>query len=166
MSGGARKTASAMSRALRILDGRDHSRRQLEQKLLDRNFDADEVEQVLTKLVDLSYLDDSRFARSLAQHRVLRSLRGFADARMKLRQAGLDDKLIEETLEDLREKEDEKEICMKAARNKARKLHVTDREKWRAKMVLHLKGRGFPAAMIRETVLKLDRMYPDICNEE
>lgn len=166
MTGGARKTAGAMSRALRILDGRDHSRRQLEQKLLDRNFDADEVEQVLTKLVDLSYLDDSRFARSLARHRVLRSLRGFADARMKLRQAGLDDKVIEETLGDLREKEDEEEICMKAARNKARKLRETDRKKWWSKMAQHLKGRGFPAAMVRETILKLDRMYTDGCSEE
>jgi len=145
------KVKDPFETAIRILTAREHSSHQLRVKLQNREFTEAEIVQTLTKLVELSYLDDLRFARLLIRNRVIRKLRGFADARQKLYFAKVGNEIMEQALSEAREEIDEREICMEAALKKQHSLRETNRRKRFEKISRHLAGRGFPAQIIRET---------------
>ena len=146
------KTKDPFETAIRILTAREHSSFQLRVKLKKREFTESEIVQTLTKLVELSYLDDLRFARLLIRYRVLRKLRGFADASQKLYFAKVGNEIMEQALSEAREEISEREVCMEAALKKQESLHEINRRKRFEKIARHLAGRGFPAQMIREIV--------------
>ena len=57
-------------RALRILSHREHSISELRKKLKMRDFSGAAVERVVTRLVRLELLDDSRFAEAFVREKV------------------------------------------------------------------------------------------------
>ena len=149
------RSRKAMDTAVRILAAREHSRAQLERKLLDRGFDGAVVDEVLTRLREISYLDDARFAAACARERVLRRGYGFSGAMHKILEAGVAREIAETAIKDLRGEVDEKELCMKAAMKKAALLNETDRTKFREKVRRHLAGRGFEFEVIQDVVEEL-----------
>jgi regulatory protein len=96
--------------ALRILTRRDHSQAELRKRLVDKGFDAEQIEATLQRCLDLGYLDDARYALTRAVslmnqgravgHRVL------AD----LRQRGVSEELAEQALAAARESCDEETL--------------------------------------------------------
>lgn len=76
--------------ALRLLTRREHSRRELFNKLTARGFAARPVDAVLEQLSEQGWLDDRRFAESYARQRIQK---GYGPMRVayELRQAGIDD---------------------------------------------------------------------------
>jgi len=60
---------SALQVGLRLLARRDHSRRELERKLLRRGHEADEIASALIRLAELGYMDDAAFASGLVRRR-------------------------------------------------------------------------------------------------
>ncbi|PNU18996.1 recombinase RecX [Geothermobacter hydrogeniphilus] len=82
--------------ALRLLTRRDHSRAELQRKLLQRGFDAEAVTRVLDRCRQLGYLDDRRYAEQLA-----RSLAGSGRAvgrrlELELKKRGIESSLVEQ----------------------------------------------------------------------
>ena len=71
----------AYARALRLLGQRAHLRAALRRKLLQRGFDADEVDAALDRVAAAGYLDDARTAQQLAEEG--QSRRGWGKARVK-----------------------------------------------------------------------------------
>jgi len=142
----------AFDRALTLLTGRDHSGKQLERKLVTRGYDREEIRQVLTKLEDLSYLDDLRYACMVIRDRVNMKCRGLNDARVKLMEAGVEKEIIEQAINDTQDEIDEYESCKIAANKKASTLRESDRQKRYIKLSRHLASRGFPFDTVREIV--------------
>lgn len=138
--------------AIRILAPREHSSYQLRKKLQDRNFTTTEIEQTLTKLVELSYLDDLRFARLVIRDRVENKLRSFADAKQRLYQAKVSSEIQQQALEEAKDDINESEICKLAALKKEKSLLEKDPKKRYQKIARYLQNRGFPASMIWETL--------------
>ncbi len=94
-----RKPATALQRALGLLTRREHSRKELVRKLVQRGVDAGEVEAAVDKLAGAGWQDDARFAESLVRSRAstgygplhIRAELGTHDLPAEVRQAALDD---------------------------------------------------------------------------
>lgn len=66
------KQLSAMQRGLNLLTRREHSKKELERKLLAKGLDQDEVSHTLNRLSEAGWQDDVRFAESVLRARVSR----------------------------------------------------------------------------------------------
>lgn len=85
-------------KALELLTRREHSRRELARKLVDRGFEADMAAQAVDDMAGRGWQDDGRFAQSLARSRML-SGQGPLRIRAELRMHGIDDAGIEAALD-------------------------------------------------------------------
>lgn len=83
--------------AMKLLAQREHSRYELQSKLLIRRYDREAVEKILDELSLDNLQSDVRFARSYTR---MKMQRGFGPIRIRqeLHDRGIDDDLIEECL--------------------------------------------------------------------
>jgi regulatory protein len=84
--------------ALRFLALRDHSRQELRQKIIAKDFPPAEVDEVLEHLAGKGYLDDARYARRLAAYLGRERMMGPRRIVQKLLQKGLSPDLVEEAV--------------------------------------------------------------------
>ncbi len=84
-------------RALYLLSYREHSSKELTDKLL-RGYDADIAQQVVDKMEEIGLLDDMRYGRTLAKSLIEHKKFGLQRASYEMRNKGLDRELIEELL--------------------------------------------------------------------
>ena len=81
-----------------LLARREHSARELRLKLISRDFDADEIDLAIERLIDEGLLSDARFAAAFVASRV-RKGQGPIRIRGDLEQRGVAGELIEAALE-------------------------------------------------------------------
>lgn len=138
----------AKNSAYRYLTIRPRSRREVEQKLLDREFPPDIISPVIDHLVKLGYLNDEQFARQWAASRV-RS-RGFGRRRLEqeLRIKGVSRDIISESLRDLFVEAPEAEVARKEADKKLRTLARFEPEVRRRRLAGFLERKGFSSEII------------------
>lgn len=74
---------------LRLLANREHSQKELVNKLLPKGFDRDEILSVITELAEQGWQSDSRYAESYARRRIQKGYGPIAVA-YELRQNGAD----------------------------------------------------------------------------
>jgi regulatory protein len=84
--------------ALRLLALRDHSRQELRQKIIARNFPPAEVDAVLEHLAGKGFLDDARYARKMAAHLSKDRMLGPQWIVQKLIQKGIPRDLVDEAV--------------------------------------------------------------------
>jgi regulatory protein len=83
--------------ALRLLARREHSRLELKRKLLSKQFPADLIDSTLAMLSEKGWQDDQRFAEMYVRARIERG-DGLLKLQMKLRECGLSEALMAQTL--------------------------------------------------------------------
>jgi regulatory protein len=93
------KPPETKATALRLLALRPHATAELRRKLLQRRCPAGEIEETLSRLGELGYLDDLAFARALVTRRS--SSRGPALIAQELAAKGISRTLAQEALSDL-----------------------------------------------------------------
>ncbi len=135
----------AYASALRLLARREHSERELHQKLIARRFSDTLIDQVLAQLIDAGLLSDSRFAELYARGRIER---GYGPLRIQaeLRKRGVSGALTERTLAE------STRSWIESARQERSKrfgpcIPADHRE--RAKQMRFLQQRGFTGEQIR-----------------
>jgi len=106
---------SAKSIAVKLLARREHSVKEIRQKLAQREFDDSEIEQAIAELKQGGWISDERFTEAYIR---MRQARGFGPVRIaiELRERGVDDALVDQYLdpgapawlESLREQYDKK----------------------------------------------------------
>lgn len=140
--------ASLKERAFRLLARRDHSHSELARKLANYGGTPEDIEETLSRMVELGLLNDRRFAAAWVRSKA--GGHGAARLRHDLMQRGVSRDIIEETL--LAEAPD-------AELERARGLWLrrygsapADRREW-AKQARFLQSRGFSSDVIR-TLLK------------
>ncbi|PWK92769.1 regulatory protein RecX [Fulvimonas soli] len=89
---------SAYAKALGLLARREHSRRELGQKLRRGGYAGDEADEALARLGEQRYQDDGRFAEVLIRNRIAQGY-GPARLRAELKNHGLPDARIRALLE-------------------------------------------------------------------
>lgn len=130
--------------AVKLLSNRLHTREELRRKLLLRKYDKSLIEQALDRLAELRVLNDEQFAEVFLQNLIHYKNFGFYGLKMKLRQRGLENNLIERLLADF-SVEDELEIGRRAI---ARKAGDTE------KIIRTLKSKGFRSEVINKLIKK------------
>ncbi len=131
----------AMDTALRILGIRDHSKAELGQKLADRGFDDQTVEETVQKLVGYGYIDDERFAQS-----VIRSYSGLGRGGItrQMQKRGIDPQIWRPLVDQI-DSEEEFSRALEAARKHTTpsKIASLSKEVWQRRLVGFLARRGF-----------------------
>lgn len=145
--------AKARDAAYRYLAYRPRSRAEIEQKLQDKEFNETIVERILTDLERLGYINDRQFAGQWARSRV--RLRGFGRRRIEreLRDKGVDQDIIKETLAEVFADEGEIETARQVAAKKLATMKAVDHQTRKRRLAGFLEQKGFPYDVIW-TVLK------------
>lgn len=124
-------------KALQLLATRAHFRRELEAKLAQRGYPAEEIAAALDRLTEQKYLDDRATARVFVESRQERTSEGRARLRSELLKRGAPEEAIDAALAELTPEDD-----TPAAREAA--------ERWRLKggvdpraLARHLERKGF-----------------------
>ncbi len=141
---------SAKNKALELLGYRDHSKKELTDKL-KRRFDEQTARLAVEKMCELKLLDDREFARKLCAELI--ELRGKSKraAAQKLYEKGVSREISEQTLAEYEDDETEaiRELVKKKYLDK-----LADRDK-RAGVYAALMRRGFRSENIREVLNEL-----------
>lgn len=143
----------AKNSAYRYLTIRPRSRRELADKLRDREFSDHIVDAVLEHVTRLGYLDDGKFAAQWAAGRIRG--RGFGRRRLEqeLRTKGISRDIIKVTLDTLFEEAPEAKTARKEAEKKLRTLTRFEPEVRRRRLAGFLERKGFSSEIIR-TILR------------
>jgi len=145
-----RDRKNALTHAMRLLAARDHGRAELEGKLKKKGFDPQAIASVMKRLDQLGLLNDRSFAGSCMAGMSRRRPEGKFKTRARLKQKGVSDEIIEETLAGY----DQSELCRNAAERKLRTLSGPP-ETVKKKLTTFLRNRGFDWSTIKETVNEL-----------
>jgi regulatory protein len=133
---------------LRLLTRREHSRKEIEQKLALKGYQQQQVVEVLAELTKQSWQDDNRFAESFIN---MRRKKGFGPVKVayELRQQGIDKDTIEQLIH--AKSDDWQESLEQIYRKKFANLVVKDNIE-RSKRIRFLIQRGFPNGMIIDVI--------------
>jgi regulatory protein len=145
MPSGSGSTLSPEMVAMNLLARREHSRAELIDKLLKREFDPADVETTVASLVERNLVSDERFAESFATGRMRRG-QGPVRIRQELRQRGVADALIDACLVTLAP--DWGGIAIEVRRKKFGAA-VPDEFKEKARQMRFLQYRGFTTEQIQ-----------------
>lgn len=131
-----------------LLARREHSRRELQQKLSRRGFDEGLVDEVIEELAGKNLQSDERFTAAYVHER---SGKGFGPLaiRQVLRQRGIDDPTIEQHLD--RNDPQWTFLAGKVSQRRFGVIESGDRQTY-AKAVRFLQQRGFPDEQIRRAL--------------
>lgn len=134
--------------AVRLLNQRARSERELEQRLLDKEFPAHLVAEVIQRCRDNHMLDDRAFAEQWVNERQRHLKRSTAMLRRELKHKGLSDNIIEEALDAVDESEQEDIMISllekKAASIKTPPADYHEKQKMLKRIVGVAARRGFP----------------------
>ena len=89
---------TAKTVAVKLLTRREHSAHEIREKLRQREFDSDEIEQTIEELKVDGWLSDERFTEAYIR---MRQLKGFGPVRiaMELKERGVDELIVEAQLD-------------------------------------------------------------------
>jgi regulatory protein len=145
-------SAAALERAFRILARRDHTCKELAEKLRQKGHGHAAIDGALARCRELGYLDDAKTAMTIAGY-LARNGYGPLRIRQTLGQKGLDDTVIEKALTRCG---DEDNQVLSAGRVLEKKRSRLDREadpwKRRQKAYRFLAGRGFSSTVINRVI--------------
>ncbi|MEE8413295.1 MAG: RecX family transcriptional regulator [Dehalococcoidales bacterium] len=134
-----------------FLSYRPRSEPELRDRLHRRGFDDDNIETVITRLKEQGLIDDTAFAQFWKDNRESFSPRSQWLTRLELRQKGVTDEIIDQTVATI----DDEDSAYRAALKKARGLPASDYQSFRRRLGEHLKRRGFSYGVINDTVFRI-----------
>jgi regulatory protein len=152
------QTGSPFDCSLRILALRDHSEFELRTKLRQKGYEESGIAECLTRLRELGYLDDARFARHFASS-AIRNGRGYGTRlKLELARRGVESGIISETLSELSDEFSERDVLGDLV---ARRFSGFDperaTEKERRRVVGYLQRKGFSLSAIMQQLKGWER---------
>lgn len=141
----------AKSAALRFLSARPRTAAEVQGRLAKAGFAAEVVEDVVSWLQGLGYLDDEAFARGWVESRVRLKPMGALRLAQELRQKGVCRETVAQTLAGVT-REQEVEWAFAVAAERLRRMKNVPKEVARRRLYGLLERRGFRPDVIREVV--------------
>ncbi|MBO8167681.1 MAG: regulatory protein RecX [Thermoanaerobacteraceae bacterium] len=141
----------AMAAALRLLNYRWYTEKELKQKLQDKGYHQETVEKVVARLKELDYINDERYAEIWIQDRVKLKPVGRVRLLHELAEKGIERNLAEEKIGQMLTPEQEYLLALGIARKKLGRSRV----RW-DQLAAHLLRRGFPWEVIDRVGRELD----------
>jgi len=140
------------SRALRFIEYRPRSVREVAVKLRQLKIAREDVAKVVNKLLAQRFLDDKKFAQLWVEHRRGASPRGSFLIGKELRAKGIEQKIIDEVLPI--EAEEELELAIQLAEKKIRTTNDPQ------KILAFLARRGFRYDVSKEALERMSQLSP------
>lgn len=143
--------------ALRLLARRAHSIYELRRKLTAKKFPTEQVAPVLDDLEQCGFLNDTEFAKSFIEEKILEGKSGTAKIRNGLRAKGVSKDIVDELLSVAISPEEQYDAAMSVGKRKLKVLfsrHMPE-QKVMQSLYSFLLGRGFPHDLIRDVIKEL-----------
>ncbi len=143
-----REYRKAWESALRLLNYRERSIKELEGRLREKHYSPSSIDAVIKRLLELDLLDDRKFARLWVRSRIQFKPRSAWLISRELREKGIEEEVIQEVIEEEFTPEQEQAAVMGLAEKQARRYRGEDPGKAREKLFAYLARRGFSPDMI------------------
>jgi regulatory protein len=140
----------AVAAAVRALEQRLQTRRELSTRLLRKGFSPGTTEAALDKLAGYGYLNDERFAEVWIENRLAHRPRGKRMLEQELRQKGVDRQIVEETVAGM--EIDDRAAALELAQKRLRSVQGLPPDEQKKKLTGILARRGFDYGVIRATL--------------
>jgi regulatory protein len=147
--------------AMRYLESRLHSRRELKTKLTRKEIGESIIEGVLDDLQRMNYLDDARFAVTKAASSARHKHHGPRRAMAELLRAGVKSDVAKKATAEVYQASDSLTIAMNLALRQAPRLKKLDPPVARRRLIGMLLRRGFDFESIKPVVAKVLGKDPD-----
>jgi regulatory protein len=152
----------ALEYAMLFLSYRPRSQREMSERLKRKGFEPEVTAAVLEDLKNLRLIDDSQFARDLAESRIKNRLQGDARVREDLIRKGIDRKLAEDAVRDLSDAEredvpDEDERAYQALVKRRNQIHNADDRTVQRRLFGYLSRRGFAYDTVERALQRFKR---------
>lgn len=133
-----------------LLSRKSYFKKDLVQKLKQKEYEEEDITFIINKLFDYKYLDDERLAQAFISDKKRFSKKGPRFIQQALVQKGVDRELISQLLEKGYSDDEEAELCEKEAIKKlsAYQRKETDPYKLKHKLYGYLAGKGFSSSTI------------------
>jgi regulatory protein len=155
----------AVSTAMRALEQRMQTGRELRTRLLRKGFDNETIDAALAKLSDVGYLNDERFAELWIENRLAHRPRGKRMLEQELRQKGIDRQIVDETVAGM--DIDDRAAALELARKRLKSVQSLPLDEQKKKLTGILARRGFDYGVIRATLeTVLGEQFDDIYDSE
>lgn len=142
----------AKQSALRLLEIRPRSQREIHERLRQRGFDADTITAVTARLSAVGLIDDTAFATYLVELRQRASNRGGSAIRQDLRRHGIDTSTISTVADSHNLGADDEAHALTYARKISRRLRGLDRTTFTRRLGGALQRRGFTGSAMRHAM--------------
>lgn len=147
----ARRADRAANVSMTALTRRGMSRWELEQILVARELDPDEVETELDRLAGVGLIDDAALAETIVRTQHERKGLGRSALVAEMRRRHIDPAQIEESLEQLGD-DSELERAKELAHKRAPQLRSLDQTTAKRRLTAFLMRKGYPSSVIRTAV--------------
>ena len=148
------------SKVFKYLARREHSRRELFNKLIRKDYDSAEINFVLEEMCAKGYIDDERFAETWIRHRLESKPRGPYLIRAELTRKGVEAEIQARLLARLMPPEKEFELALELAESWLAKRTVSESEQeifeLRKKLFRYLSQKGFRRSTAKEIAIELN----------
>ena len=149
----------AREQALRLLNHRLRTRREIEQRLRGNEWSSSVITRVMTRLEQAGLIDDARFARLWVEERLRLRPIGVTLLRRELRDKGIDEATIEATLQDREDQQDDAALAYGLLQRRQRQYDGLDPQVSARRMAGFLARRGFDGETVYKAVNRiLDEM--------
>ncbi len=146
----------AYSYSLRLLNYRAQSIKGLTDKLKLKKYPQDIIDRIVSEFKKSGYLDDRNFARAWVEDRMNFNPKAPRVLRIELKQKGISDNIIENTLSDINKRYNFTQIAYGLAKNRFKVLRsVHDAKKKKKRIFDYLIRRGFKFSTIYEVLNKV-----------
>lgn len=148
-----------MQAAFTLLSYRSRSKKELHDRLKKKEVDEKNIKEISGRLEELGYLNDINFAKNMANYRKTQGKgREFIKNDLKLK--GVDNKVIEETLENLYLSDtEEMNQIRQIAKSKFKLMKNQPAEETKNKLLGFLSRRGFPIDKIFDVLKELRKDF-------
>lgn len=138
--------------AMRYIEKRMQSRRELQQKLTQAEYGPAIIESVLEQLTEMNYVNDARFAESRAESAATYKHHGPNRARMELAKKGVDRETARRVVEQVYESKDTMATARELAKKKMKSLARLEPHVARRRLMGMLLRRGFTFDTIKPVI--------------
>ena len=146
--------AKAWHKALRLLEYRPRSKKEIVRRLETAGFAEDIIEETLTRLEQAGLVDDLEFSKSWVSHRLTENAIGKTRIRWELRQKGVPTEVIEEAVSAIGT-DTEYQLAMDTAKRRWERDKDLDLNSKRRRLASYLRRRGFDWDVITKVMNEL-----------
>jgi regulatory protein len=148
-----------MTRALKLLSYKPRSVAEMRARLNEKEWaDAQVVEQVIARLIELGYLDDEQFAARYADARLTVKPLGRTRLRRDLQRRKVSAQVVEQALEQAYEEHSEEELIARAIAKRTRLKGAPATREETKKLFDYLIRRGFSYDLVLKKVRELNKL--------